>query len=393
MSTQARIGEPSFAVETDLDAATAKDGERPTMRRIGQLLDDALARAERRRRGDEKPIPLPWPSMRTQFGGGLWPGVHVLVSATGSGKSTWALQLGLASASAGLPVAYIGLELDEMQIALRLLAEAGRVPWSPLYLGTATVEQIRCARDAKATIEALPLYVELGRPGGWPVSELAALVEQMRAAHPEPAGAGSLPMLVVLDFLQIVGDERDGEGRPARLDLRERIGRAAYFARDVTRRFDVAVLLISSAARDKYGALGGETLKDVGLAIDCDKDAQGKVRWEDGVPVVRSRRVLRPDLLVGLGKESGEIEFAADSVTAAIRSPLRADKNESSSVLFITAKGRATGAAWTELRFNGHRFADAPDLGLKLAMDLDSKREGPLRKTNGSNGRTGHDWE
>lgn len=356
----------------------------PELRPLGDLFSDALLRAAARFEGKERPVPLPWPDMADQFGGGLWPGVHVLVSGTGAGKTAWSLQVALHAAKTGVPVAYVGLELEDMQIALRILAEETKQRWSNLYLGKASPDDMTAALEASKRLGTLPFYVEMGRPSGWPVSELGVLVEKMRAKHPRTEGDHA-PMLLVLDFLQIVGDETRDEGRPMGLDLRERIGRAAYFARHVARTHDVAVLLVSSAARDKYGILAG-IAGEAGIKaepqrrkVTPDKPLGGGMveagREEleldkDKRPIVR-RTVAAPDMFVGLGKESGEIEYSADSVTAAIKTDFVG--HNGSAVVFLTAKGRATGPSWTELRFNGYRFDEAPDRGLGLFSHMESK--------------------
>ena len=329
----------------------APDGEPfRELRPIRSFLSAALERAERRRTRQERPIPLPWESVAAQLGGGLWPGMHVLVSGTGVGKTTLALQVALHAAEHGTPVAYVGLELDEMQIALRLVGERAGVPWSKLYLGQARPEDHANAIDAAADLEKLPIYLETGKPGGWPASDLSKLVASMRAKHPEQVPdkngqlrdvPGSVPMLVVLDFLQIIGGE-EGERR----ELRERIRAAAYEARDVARRFNCAVLLISSAARNHYGLLAGD-VAEAGLGSERRKDG-----WR--------RFIASPDTLIGLGKESGEIEYAADSVNVAVRMPAKGPDG-SRLVVLATPKLRAGVPSWTALRFSGTRFEEAGD--------------------------------
>lgn len=356
----------------------------PPLRRLDALLGPAMKRSDARREKREKPIPLPWPDMLEQFGGGLWPGVHVLVAGTGAGKTAWALQLALHAAQAKTPVGYIGLELEDMQIALRMLGEQTKIPWTDLYLGK--VSEVGAARAHAAIDElaGLPFYVETGRPNGWPISELTTFIESMRKLHPETE-PGSAPMLLVLDFLQIVGDEERGDGRMMGFDLRERIGRAAYAARHAAKDHNVAVLLISSAARASYAllaGLAGSTKEDkvkpgIRATIDPDNGKPAPKRR----PIVLGRYIDNPDALVGLGKESGEIEFSADSVTVAMRAgaPFLSDRARKP-VIFATAKGRATGAGWCELRFTGHRFDDSPDGGLEVATriagDEPTKKEG-----------------
>src|SRR6187431_3199338 len=46
-------------------------------RALGSVLDDALARMERRARGEERPVPLPWSNVAAALGGGLWGGTLV----------------------------------------------------------------------------------------------------------------------------------------------------------------------------------------------------------------------------------------------------------------------------------------------------------------------------
>jgi hypothetical protein len=364
--------DPSADVEEMPKPAKSENSLRP----LAAIFDEALRRVEARKSGEERPVPLPWPDMAPQFGGGLWPGVHVLVAGTGAGKTAWALQVALHAAKAGIPVGYVGLELEDTQIAVRILAEETNQAWSSLYLGQANQTAIEASKHAAKDLSALPFYVEVGRPTGWPVSELAGIVEKMRARHPIHNGART-PMLLILDFLQICGDEMRPDGRPVGLDMRERIGRAAYAARDIARRHDVAVLLISSAARDKYDLLSNLS-SSAGLVAEADMANGKRVLDATGRPIVRRRKVLAPDQYVGLGKESGEIEYAADSVTVACRYAF--EGTAGSSVVFVTAKGRATGPSWSELRFNGHAFSEAPSRGLDVVDDLALRAEAKERK-------------
>jgi hypothetical protein len=249
-----------------------------------------------------------------------------------------------------VPVAYVGLELDSIEIGMRLLGEVAGIPWSALWTGQAGPAYIARARGAVPALAPLPLHVLTARPQGWPASDLSAVAEAMRRSYPEAEGEpGSRPFLLVVDFLQIIGSEPDSSGRP--LDLRERIGRAAYYARDVATRYGAAVLLLSSTARDRYGLLA-DAAEAAGLVCDTD---------EDGRPIRRA--VLRPDSLIGAAKESGEIEYSADSVSVLVRVPGSRTPEGGCDMLFATAKGRATGATWTPMRFTGHSYREPEDGG------------------------------
>ncbi len=355
---------PAIAAAPSADAAAASAAQQQAdvdkwLPPLGDRLKESVARAVRRAEGIERPVPLPWPELKDHFGGGLWPGLHVLCSGTGVGKTAAVLQICKHSAEQGVPVAYVGLEMDDLQFDLRLVAEEGGLRWSELYTGQSGQDALlRAAKTALSIVDKkLPLHPINRNPMSWPASKVHALAAAMRQKYPEDprsetgssGGAGSRPILIVLDYLQIVGPEEDEEGKYKTLDLRERIGRAAYALREVATQYNISVLVVASVARANYGIWP--------MVLNAE------LQWDyDGSKIV-NRRVTVPDLLVGLGKESGEIEFGADSVSVLARVPDTYADGQGESVVFATAKGRATGGRWTPMHFTGFRYESARDGG------------------------------
>jgi hypothetical protein len=143
-------------------------------------------------------------------------------------------------------------------------------------------------RDVREALDASPFYLVTGEArGGWSYAELSGVVRGLRARHPTG------PALVIVDFLQLVGSPPE-----AREELRERIGNAAYAARMAAREAGVSVLLLSATARSFYPLFYGE-----------GKDGGGAQPLGTG----------DPGRLLGTGKESGEVEYAADGVLALCR--------------------------------------------------------------------------
>lgn len=300
------------------------------------------ARVEARRDGRERPVATPWESVNAALGGGVWPGFHVLVGGTGAGKSQWALQLAVHAAKAeGIPALYLALELDAFGLFCRAasLVSWGRVRdehgapaaprWSELYTGKATLPGF-----VAAELGALPFHWCEAKPHGFPYGDIAPAVEALRAQYPKHAG----PVVVVVDFLQLVSSP-DG----AREDLRERIGRAAYACRAIAREHNAVVIALSSTARRPPG--------DTTLTVKVNDEGE------------YVRTVLHD--LVGLGKESGDVEYSADSVMVLCREswpegepPPKGGRR----VHLGVAKLRAGEGSWCVLAFQGGtRFVDATD--------------------------------
>jgi hypothetical protein len=342
---------------------------------LGEVLDEALRRACRRLLGQEKPIPLRLSVLNDHFGGGLWPGVHVICSSTGVGKTALGLQQAVFAAEAGIASAYIGLELRLDEAGMRILGDHAKVPWSRMYTGHATAHDLEASKASSDDLKAknLPLHIIPRRAQGWPASKLAAVATAMRAQYPEEDGPGSRPIFLAVDFLQLVGPEDVPCGRcnscrsgafdicrnpqPDSLDIRERIARASYMAHAVAEQYDAVVWLVSSVARERYNLW--KLLEQAAPAWNLD---------DNGRPI--DRRIHNPDALVGLGKESGEIEYSADSVSAIIRVP-DSWSGTGCDVVFATAKGRATGASWSPLRFTGFGYEDSHDGGMNATAVLE----------------------
>lgn len=324
---------PTAAADAAKKARAAElDREAP---HVGDFLKESLALMKARASGDAKPIPLPWPDVAEALGGGLWPGLHVLTGATGQGKTQLALQVAWAAAGADVPVLYVGLELGKLDVTARLLALAEgeatkRTPkWSAFYLGkVAPAELERLVSTHAAAIAGRPFRAEFGPPHGWGSDRLVERVRAMR----EECSDRKVPLLVVLDYLQAVGNP-EGE----RFDLRERIGKAAYVSRAVAREFDAAVLVLSSVAR--------ENAKRCRVSSDDGKDG-GVTPGE--TPASE---------LVGLGKESGEIEYAADSVMALVSGEFDPREKVTPTWLAV-AKVRAGRPGWCSLEFDGATFRE-----------------------------------
>jgi replicative DNA helicase len=317
-------------------------------RELNAIVDDALARMQRRAAGEEKPIPLPWAGLSDSLGGGFWSGTTTtLVGDTGCGKTQWALQVALGAAAGGVPVCYVASEPGVDQVAPRLLAMKARQRWSDLYVGRTDPATIEALRKAHAEgLKALPFHLLPGaasRPGEPGTRKVA---EWMRQRYPEP-GLGRRPLLIVQDFVELVTGGRDQE------EFNELMGRVAQEARQAAHEHDVAVLIVSSTSREQ------------------------RLNDEDSIGIHRERRQPRglgrgnPARLLLTGKNAGDMERESDTVLVLAHDPEQRGDLPSPwrRVWCAVAKNRSGGRAWCALRFDGTLFEEDAEATLKLPLE------------------------
>ena len=280
--------------------------------RVADDLDDLLDAMWAAREGQRAPVTTPWAAVNGVLGGGLWPGMHVLVGGTGSGKTQWAVQASVAAARAGIPVLYLALELSRRDMAARVVGALSGAPWSQILRGTLSDAEIPRVVASAREARTLPLHTECGAPYGYGAETLAARAWALR------------PQLIVLDYLQLCAGRHGEEPRTA-------VGRISYVARTLARDLDATVLVLSSTARANYAELVNDPTRE-------------------------------PGDMVGLGKESGEIEYAADSVIVLAKHAQRPRSR-----VLVVAKNRHGPLGRAELEWTGTSFVEG-DLPEEISL-------------------------
>jgi hypothetical protein len=314
-------------------APEPKPGAEP--RDLGDLVDAALDRMERRATGGERPVPMSWPNVSAALGGGLWSGTLVtVVGDTGSGKTQWALQAGLHAAESGVPVCYVSPDAGAGQIVARLVGlKAGR-RWSDLFVGKAAGDEVRDLRQAHAeALKGLPFHVVEADSDRSAVPRTREIGEWMRRRHPEET-PGTRPFLLILDFVQLLG----GAGRDQD-DVLEMMAKAAHEARQAARDLDAVLLFVSTTSR--------ETRPDGDESIGIHRDRR--------VPPTLGRG--NPARLILAGRE-GDVERESDTVLVLAQEPATGPRERGGwhRVWCAVAKNPSGGRAWCALRFDGCRF-------------------------------------
>ncbi len=306
-------GEALPAVRAALDRTLGATQDMTGADRVGQDVDGLIATMLARKNGQETALATPWSTVDTLLGGGLWPGMYVLVGGTGSGKTQWAVQTAVHAARRGKTVLYLALELSRQDLAARVMGAVSGVAWSQILRGALDDGEFARVTEGARTVREMPFHTECGPPFGYGAEMLAARAWALR------------PSLIVIDYLQLCAGRYGEEPRTA-------VGRVSYVARALARDLNAAVLVLSSTARANYASLVNNPETD---AAD----------------------------LVGLGKESGEIEYAADGVMVLARNAA-----PSRGRVLVLAKNRHGPVGRAELDWNGHTFTSASDGLQEIAL-------------------------
>ena len=288
--------------------------------RLDQMWPDILATVDRRISKEERPVPTPWGHVNRALAGGYWPGVHPVISTSGNGKSTFAMQAASHAAREGVPTFYASLELDNAQIGLRAASGLSKtVRWNDLLQG--------CAKDRDALdvvfrdhIVDLPLYIDVGEEDGWGVNALVAWIKEQRTQTQDT-------LFAVIDYLQLVHGPESQEMRASMSTIMKRL-------QNVARLHNVAILAISSTSRSNYNE--DEILEKAAL--------QGTTFGNTG-------RMLKRAIVMKMAKESGEIEYGSTSLSALIR-----DYEVDRTYLLIAKRRLDDGGVWCSFEWDNMGF-------------------------------------
>jgi hypothetical protein len=191
----------------------------------------------------------------------------------------------------------------------------------------------------------LPFELEAGDAHGWSYDQLVPRVKDLRERHKV---ASEAPVLVVLDFLQLVDSPKGAR----REELRERITRASYQAREAVRHHNAAVLMVSSTSRENE-----RTLRQWG---------EGWPNEPVTVTIGKGSSELSCSSFIGIGKESGDIEYSAESLTVLARVGAGPGKTTRVRVGVPKTRYGASGRVET-LLFNGSRWLEDNETSEKVA--------------------------
>ncbi len=210
--------------------------------------------AEWRSAFERRPISTGLRSVDEILGGGLRERrVYVLAGPPGSGRTSLALRLAHAAASAGSPVLYVSYECEDVELRARLVATVVKTPFGQMLAGEGLlqVEREQVASAWKRYAEGGPgARILITVPGARDVGEAgqpAGSMAWIRAeAERRTRDFGRPPLVVVDDFKAAIAFSEDVDPFPGGLDFAA--SRTSLALRIVARSAGSPVLVLAGIA-------------------------------------------------------------------------------------------------------------------------------------------------
>lgn len=226
--------DPVDAMQAIIGKMLSGDAATSTLYMVSGLMPTMLQTLDEEQRGivELRPVPTPYGSLTNLLSGGFKPGELILLAARPSmGKTALALGLAAGAAIYGQSL-FFSLEMDTDSVMRRLLSAASGVPHDDIQQAKMSPQQFDAVATAGRSLAKLPLGIDDS-------PNLTADQIKLRIQRQQAFGPVSL---VVIDYLELVGDQHENEER--------RLTSIARKMKQATKECGVPIVLLSQLSRD-----------------------------------------------------------------------------------------------------------------------------------------------
>ena len=201
-------------------------------RAMREVLTTAAEVLEQRSLGKVLCTPTGFIDLDAQLSGGLRPGnVIVVAGRPAMGKTALAVNIAFQVAQEGIPSLVISMEMDEQEVADRLIAQAGSVDLSDVIAGNMNGDSGERIMAGVSKLHDIPLIID--DQGGLTLFDVASKARSVKRKH----GLG----LMVIDYLQLMSGE--GDSRNQQVDSISRGLKA------LAKELDIPIIVLSQLSR------------------------------------------------------------------------------------------------------------------------------------------------
>ena len=212
---------------------------------VSRYLDDFFDQLQKNRL--LKPIDTGFPALNNSLGGGLFPGLYVLGAVSSLGKTTFVLQVADYIALSGHDVLFFSLEMSKFEMVAKSLSMlTGQIARESNDLVASSLRDIMQGRANEATLKkAYDRYRSRAEHISIIEGNFETTVKTMAMRIYEHTKNRSKPVVFV-DYLQIITPESD------RLSDKQAVDRNVTMLKQLSREFDIPIVLVSSFNRENY---------------------------------------------------------------------------------------------------------------------------------------------
>jgi replicative DNA helicase len=227
-----------------------------------QSVTDAKRRADRAERGEVGGVPTGLPHLDQMTGGWQKGDLIILAARPSMGKTSMAMNMGLAAAKAGKKVRIFSLEVRAQNLVDKMILSYLDIDSNDYRLGYITASQWETIEGARKLVGGLPVRIDDHSSSTFP---------HMKAVVRGDIRAGNKPDLVIIDYLQLATPEKGNRNYNRENEVAQMSRAAKAIAKDL----DIPVILLSQMSREVEKRKGNRPqlsdLRESG-AIEQDAD-------------------------------------------------------------------------------------------------------------------------
>jgi len=228
-----------------------------TVRNVGQVLDDALAKIESRVSGELVGCPTGYCDVDDLLGG-LRPGELTIVGGRpGHGKTAFGMMAAVNAAKAGKRVLYISLEMSSIELAERMLAAEARIDLYRLRRSMIGCDQRAELVESSARLAGLPLFFD---------DASSRTMLQIGSVARRQARRTGLDAIFV-DYVQLIHPDSTREPR------QEQVAKISRRCKTLARELGVAVIIMAQVNRESASACKAPRLSELRESGSLEQDA------------------------------------------------------------------------------------------------------------------------
>lgn len=206
---------------------------------VDEIINELYERREKIKAGAQFGVPTGFRELDLITGGGFQAGLIVICARPAMGKTAFALSLALNMAKQGIPIGVISLEMPNVQLAGRIMAQISNFDFKTIFNGSYQADVESGLDLARNNINSIPLYIS--DTSNMDIHNLKYKIKKMIEVKKVRA--------VFIDYLQLV--DVDTEKNEPRYVA---VGRLSRELKLLSKEEDIPIIVLAQLNRESEGA-------------------------------------------------------------------------------------------------------------------------------------------